>query len=124
MTRDGLLAWMRRHTPDVPQCAVCAGSSGHPPISDDGALVCLPCVYRIGRLVADPVNCDVSVVSVAWEDHKDVVELRSCAAHTIEWQWLGWTADRDTLADPDGALLAFAAAMVVARRAEATGGRL
>lgn len=126
MRPDALLAWMRRHPePDpTPACAICDGASGHPPLDGDGALVCLPCIYLIGRIVKDPGHTPVSVVASWWEDHKDVVQLRSCREHTICWEWLGWTSDHETLLDPDGGLLVYGQALVIARQAEAAGGLL
>lgn len=128
MRPDALIAWMRRHEAPAPRpgpvCILCEGASGHPPIDDDGPARCVPCLYRIGRIVGDPAHTPVSVVATAWEDHKDLVELRSCSAHVIEWRWLGWTSDRETLLDPGGGLLVYGQALVIARQAEATGGRL
>lgn len=40
-----------RHSPAV--CQHCEGASGHPPIPGEGALVCLPCVWRLGRKVQE-----------------------------------------------------------------------
>jgi hypothetical protein len=86
---DALLGWMRRQEAlpapaPGPLCIQCGGASGHGPIDE---LVCYPCILSIGRVVADPGVQSSSILAVWWEDHKDVVSLRSCIVHIVDWVW-------------------------------------
>ncbi|MFZ0324597.1 MAG: hypothetical protein WAN48_10745 [Actinomycetes bacterium] len=127
MTPDALFRWMTRRRPEPapePVCGLCGGKSGHPPIPDDGALVCYPCLLREGRLASDPLHAPIGIVADTWQAHEDVVALRNCHKHGQCWQWIGWTHDADTLLDPGGAVMAYGEALIVARAAEAAGGLL
>lgn len=127
MTTDALFRWMTRHhaEPPAPVCGLCFGASGHVPMNPgDGPPRCTACVYKRGRWAADPGSIDQAGLTALGSAHEDVVELRRCAAHTIEWNWIGWTRDADSLLDPGGAALVFGEALVVARQAESAGGLL
>lgn len=126
MTPDALFGWMKRHTPPpaAPQCGLCFGKSGHPPLTDEGVLRCVPCLYQRGRWAASPDDLSLEAATALWSAHGDVMELRRCFAHTVEWNWIGWTADPDAIVDPDGAALAFGAALLVAWAHEAVVGGL
>lgn len=131
MTASELLAWMRRQptAPDTswPLCELCAGTSGHVAITDgpDAPALCYPCILRRGRWAADPASLTTDELSTLWGAHEDVAELVRCPAHdAVEWRWIGWVSDRDSVVDPQGALVTVAEALIVARRTEAAGGLL
>jgi hypothetical protein len=50
-----------RHRPV--NCQHCDGSSGHPPIPDEGVLVCYPCILRLGRKVAEAAQIDDAAIA-------------------------------------------------------------
>ena len=55
--------WRTPHRPVT--CQHCRGKSGHPPIDGEGVAVCLPCVYRLGRKVAEAsVRLDMDEAAV------------------------------------------------------------
>lgn len=101
--RDDLLAWMRRPEPPAVQCGLCFGSSGHPPIEGDGAPTCYPCILKRGRWAMDPDGLSQDALTALWSAHEDVIALRACRRHVLEWQWVGWTEDRDRLVDEGAA---------------------
>ena len=120
MRPDAIMAALRRGLRDpepvgapAPRCELCFGSSGHPPIDGDGPPTCYPCLLKRGRWAADPESLGVSPLAALWSAHEDVVELRSCRAHVVEWAFVGWTSDPDDLVDPDAALRAVGAAYQV-----------
>jgi hypothetical protein len=71
-------------------CVVCAGTSGHPPIEDDGDPVCVPCVYRIGRIVADPSPLTQGELHLIYDMHGDVsVLVWDDFTDAFKWRWIG-----------------------------------
>jgi hypothetical protein len=103
---DDLLRWMRRfEVADPNVCQRCDGASGHPPIPDDGFPVCVVCVYREGKLAADPLNAPIGIVADTWAAHEDVVDLRRCWKHIECWDWTRTWPDARDLTLMDGNVL-------------------
>lgn len=99
MTPDTILAALRRQ-PEPVRCGLCFGASGHIPMNPgDGPPRCTSCVYKRGRWAADPDSLDQSALTALWSAHGDVSDLRACRAHVLEWRFIGWTDERDTLVD-------------------------
>jgi hypothetical protein len=84
---DEVLAALR--PPWEPRCTICAGLSGHDPIPDEGALVCYPCILRVGRIAGDPLAASELELLMLSESHRDVVRLGSVVG-LVGWIWVGW----------------------------------